>query len=342
MLYCLPMQSVSKVKSISSASWQAELAQGVKSAHELLGLLELNAQQVALSAPSEIEFPTRVPRGFVARMRKGDPRDPLLLQVLATPQEMLPSEGFSVDPLAEAQHNPVPGLLHKYHGRVLLIAATACAINCRYCFRRHFAYADNQLNSAALARICDYIRHDTSISEVILSGGDPFLLSNRRLGLICEQLSSIPHLQSLRIHSRIPIVLPERIEPGLLDALHEFKGNKIIVLHANHAQEIDDAVHQALYALRTQGISLLNQAVLLQGVNAEASQLMALNKTLFKSGVLPYYLHKLDAVQGAAHFAVADESAVAIMAELKAKLPGYLVPRFVCEEPGASSKTTLL
>ncbi|QMT61441.1 EF-P beta-lysylation protein EpmB [Legionella sp. PC997] len=324
----------------SSLSWQKNLAQGFASVTELLNFLELPLSTGNVHA--EKQFSSRVPLGFAKRMQKGNPRDPLLLQVLATEDELQSNEEYSDDPLEERSSNPIRGLMHKYYGRVLLTLTGVCAVNCRYCFRRHFPYQDNNPGRNGFKAICDYIAQDASITEVILSGGDPLLASDLVLAELIKQLEEIPHLHTLRIHTRIPVVFPERMEQSLLALLQTTRFKKVIVLHCNHAQELDDSVGRVLRELQQIGCHLLNQTVLLAGINDEAHILANLSQTLFEYGVLPYYLHRLDKVKGAAHFDLPFEKVQAIYQQLQNLLPGYLLPRLVCEEPGKLSKTLLI
>jgi EF-P beta-lysylation protein EpmB len=290
-----------------------------------------------------MQFPLRVPRGFISRMRPRDPRDPLLRQVLAVGAELLPVSGFSADPLRESAMREAPGLLHKYRGRALLITTGACAVHCRYCFRRHYDYGQEMSDpgavrwSAALA----HVAADPQIEEIILSGGDPLSLGNSRLAGLLRELNALPQLRRIRIHTRTPIVLPSRVDCGLLDAFARVRDKLVIVVHANHAAEIDATTGEALRQLRDACATLLNQSVLLAGVNDNTAALAELSTRLFDCGVLPYYLHQLDPVAGAAHFAVPDTRATQLAQQLNACLPGYLVPRLVREIPGAPGKTAL-
>ncbi len=320
-----------------ASRWQIELARAITDPIELLNAVELSPALLPLS--SDRAFPLRVPRGYVSRMRKGDRDDPLLRQVLPLMEEDFPVPGFSGDPVGDLTAMAVPGLLHKYDGRVLLVATGACAIHCRYCFRRHFPYADassaiDQWNAAL-----NYIGADSSITEVILSGGDPLVLSDRRLQELSERLEKIAHVERLRIHTRLPIVLPERINAGLLRWLTGMRLKPVIVVHANHANEINHEVVEACRSLAQIGVTLLNQSVLLRGVNDRGDALAALSEALFRAGVLPYYLHLLDKVQGAAHYRVDEAEARYLLQYLNARLPGYLVPRLVKEEAGMPGKT---
>ena len=319
--------------------WQKILAQGFTSAAELLGFLHL---PVAEGSPlAEKQFKTRVPRGFAALMQSGNRQDPLLLQVLAVDEELQTIDGFTQDPLDEVAVNPIQGLIHKYHGRVLLTVTGACAINCRYCFRRHFPYQSNNPGRAGWQHAVDYIASNPDIHEVILSGGDPLLAKDNVLAELFTLLATVPHLRTLRIHTRIPVVLPERVNEDFIHLLTTNRLHVVVVLHSNHPQELDARVANACMALRSAGCHLLNQSVLLAGVNNHVDTLVALSGRLFACGVLPYYLHLLDKVQGAAHFDVDLDDALAIFQQLQARLPGYLVPRLAREEPGKKNKTLI-
>lgn len=322
-------------------TWQDALSNLVTDPGELLKLLELDDSLLNAAYAAARLFPLRVPRGFVARMQKGNVNDPLLKQVLPLGAELHEATGYQTDPLQELSANPVPGLLHKYHGRVLVTLTSACAVHCRYCFRRHFPYAENNPGTAGWEKIFAYIKQNDSISEVILSGGDPLSVSDKLLTRFTDQLIQIPHVKRLRIHTRLPVVLPERVTETFIQWLSTLPFNTVMVIHMNHPNELNSDVRHALLALRSAGIPLLNQAVLLKGVNDDADVLVALSDTLFAAGVLPYYLHVLDKVQGAAHFDIALEAAQQLHATLTQVLPGYLVPKLVCEEAGALSKTVL-
>jgi L-lysine 2,3-aminomutase len=319
-------------------NWQTLLKEVITDPAELFDKLELNSNLLPAAQRAAKLFPLRVPLGFVARMQKGNPADPLLQQVLPLAAEEITTAGFSQDPLQEQAVNPVPGLLHKYHGRVLLTMTGACAINCRYCFRRHFPYAENIPGSKAWQAILAYIQADTSINEVIFSGGDPLLANDHYLRKCADDLAAIAHVNILRIHSRLPIVLPERITNDFLNWFSSTRLQTILVTHSNHANELDDSVQYAIEKLRARKICVLNQAVLLKGVNDNLEALVNLSQGLFACGILPYYLHVLDKVQGAAHFAVSEEKAKQLMTALRERLPGYLVPKCVYEEAGAKSK----
>ena len=307
----------------------------------LLEFLELDADRLPSTLAKETGFELRVPRGFAAQIRKGDPADPLLLQVLPSVQELLDAPGFSADPVGDLPAQAAPGILHKYHGRVLLIATGACAVHCRYCFRRHYPYAEGSASPRQWRAILQYLEADTSIQEVILSGGDPLLLSDARLAEWFYQLSRIEHLQRIRLHTRLPVVLPQRITPELVTLLHQCRLKPVLVLHVNHPNELAEPVIEAVTRLKQSGVPLLNQSVLLRAVNDSVEVLTELSERLFAAGVLPYYLHLLDRVQGAAHFEVAEATARALHQGLLAALPGYLVPRLVREIAGRVSKTPL-
>ena len=320
------------------APWQRALAQAVSKPLELLGMLEIDPVKAGIKLAPDSIFRQRVPRGFIGRMRKGDPGDPLLRQVLPLAAEDELTPGYVADPVGDLDAETAPGVLHKYRGRALLIATGACAIHCRYCFRRHFPYSDSHAGADRWAQALDYLKRDPSVEEVILSGGDPLSLTDARLGELAAQLDGIFHLRRLRLHTRLPVVLPERVDDALIRWLGASRLKPVMVIHANHANEFDPAVEAALARLHDAGVLLLNQSVLLKGVNDDADALCDLSESLVANRVLPYYLHQLDPVQGAAHFAVADATAKALIAALRDRLPGYLVPRLVREIPGATAK----
>ena len=320
--------------------WQALWRDAVRDPAELLALLGLESLATGLSA-TDAGFPLRVPRGFVARMRHGDPHDPLLRQVLPVLDEDRVVPGFDLDAVGDGAARRGGGVIHKYRGRALLVATGSCAVHCRYCFRRHYPYADDTAAAAGWREAVELIGADDSIHEVILSGGDPLSLATRKLAELTDALRGIPHIRRLRIHTRLPIVLPERVDAGLLAWLRRLPWPLAVVVHANHANEFDAGVDVAMAALRGAGATLLNQAVLLRGVNDSVEALADLCERGHQAGVLPYYLHQLDRVAGAAHFEVADAEALALHAALTARLPGYLVPRLVREIAGESGKTPL-
>jgi EF-P beta-lysylation protein EpmB len=283
----------------------------------------------------------RVPRGFVARMKKGDPGDPLLLQVLPQAAELGDVPGFTRDAVGDLASRAAHGVLHKYEGRALFVATGSCAVNCRYCFRRHFPYAEETAAAGRWHEAVALVAEDASIREVILSGGDPLSLSTAKLAELTDRLATIAHVKRLRIHTRLPVVLPERVDGVLETWLRRLPMQRVVVLHANHPNELDDAVAEACVRIARTGATLLNQSVLLRGINDDAQTLQALSERLFTCGVLPYYLHQLDRVAGVAHFEVDDPRARTLMDALRARLPGYLVPRLVREVAGAPSKTPL-
>lgn len=325
--------------------WQPESWSGqldlVRSAEELLEFLQLTPDQVRLAPAAARQFPLRVPRAYAALMERGNPDDPLLRQVLNVRDELVRVPGFVADPLEEAAHTPVPGVLHKYHGRVLLVVTGACAVHCRYCFRRHFPYQEHLPTRERLDRALDWLATRPDIEEVILSGGDPLSLSDARLEALYEALAALPGLRRLRIHTRLPVVEPARLSRRLEHLLCRDRFETVMVLHANHPRELSPALAANLRPLVHGGVTLLNQAVLLRGVNDAVEVLSELSDRLFTVGVLPYYLHLLDPVAGAAHFLVPEEEARILHAQLRERLPGYLVPALAREEPGAGNKTVL-
>jgi len=318
--------------------WQTALRQAITEPADLLEVLGLGPEWLPAARDAARAFPLRVPRGFVARMRRGDPADPLLRQVLPLAEECQVVPGFGPDPVGDLAAHKVPGVLHKYQGRVLLTTTGACAIHCRYCFRRHFPYAEANASTDNWRAALDYIALHPDVREVILSGGDPLTLSDRRLSEFVQTVAAIPHVERLRLHTRLPVVLPERVTAELCAWLSDTRLKTVVVIHANHAQELDTAVHVACARLADSGATLLNQSVLLRGVNDSVTALAQLSEALFAAGVLPYYLHLLDRVQGAAHFDVNENNARQLLAGLNAGLPGYLVPRLVREVPGAPGK----
>lgn len=324
---------------ITQKNWQSQLSETVNSIDELFTLLGLDLADHAIYTPDQ--FRLRVPRAFVNKMKIGDINDPLLKQVLPDIKESLKVTGFVSDPLGEAGQNPIDGLLHKYESRVLLTLTGACAIHCRYCFRQHFDYQSNLPTSQNQALIVDYIRDHPEINEAILSGGDPLSLSNRRLFAWLDALEALPQLTTIRLHTRLPIVIPDRLDAPLLERLSQSRCQIVMVVHCNHPNEIDDATTLALRRAKAAGITLLNQAVLLKGINDDINIQSNLSKQLFKSGVMPYYLHLLDKVAGAAHFDIDERRAVNLYWQLLAKLPGYLVPKLVKELPNRPFKVPI-
>jgi EF-P beta-lysylation protein EpmB len=324
-----------------SRRWQQLWREAITDPCELLELLDLGHLAATLLPASDTGFALRVPRGFVARMRRGDATDPLLLQVLPQAAELLEVAGFRPDAVGDLAARAANGVLHKYQGRALLIATGSCAVHCRYCFRRHFPYAEETAAANHWREAVEHIRDDASISEVILSGGDPLSLSTPKLAELTDALARIPHLRRLRIHTRLPVVLPERVDEELGPWLRRLPWPVAIVLHVNHANEIDAGVAAACARLQAGGATLLNQSVLLRGVNDSVDALATLSERLFDCAVTPYYLHQLDRVAGAAHFAVDDATARRLIETLRGRLSGYLVPRLVRETAGEVGKTPL-
>lgn len=326
-------------RSLQPSGWQQLWREAITDPGELLDALGLGDLRARLPQADGKHFPMRVPRGYLARMRAGDRDDPLLRQVLPLDDEDRLVPGFGFDAVGDLAAREAPGVLHKYAGRALLVATGSCAIHCRYCFRRHFPYAEELAARNGWRDAVAAIAGDPSLHEVLLSGGDPLALTTAKLRELTTQLAAIPHLRRLRIHTRLPVVLPQRVDRELLDWLRALPWPVVCVIHANHAQEIGPEVVAALAALRAAGVVLLNQSVLLRGVNDDVQTLATLGETLFAAGVLPYYVHLLDRVHGAAHFEVDDATAAALAAGLRAAQPGYLVPKFVREQAGAASKT---
>jgi EF-P beta-lysylation protein EpmB len=324
-----------------TTTWQTAMVQSITDPAELLKVLELDSNLLESAIAAAKLFPLQVPRGFVARMEKGNAEDPLLQQILPIGMELSITPGHSSDPLGEAAVNPIPGLLHKYFGRVLLTLVGTCGVNCRFCFRRDFPYAENNPGTQGWDRAFNYIAQDPSIHEVILSGGDPLVASDKTLATFTAKLNLIPHVKLLRIHTRMPIVMPERITPDFMQWVSEVKQKVVLVTHCNHPQEINSAVKEAMQMLAAGGVVLLNQTVLLKNINDSAATLVALSKALFEIGIQPYYLHVLDKVQGAAHFDMPLSTAQALHWEMSQQLSGYLVPKLVCEKPGAPAKLSL-
>jgi EF-P beta-lysylation protein EpmB len=326
---------------VEPANWQNLLASSITDPEELLRRLKLDPSLLAPARAASRDFALRVPEPYLARMVPGDPHDPLLRQVLPTGEELQEQPGYVLDPLGEQHANALPGVIHKYHGRLLLIVSGGCAVNCRYCFRRHFPYEENNPGTAQWQNALDYIRQDASISEVIFSGGDPLAVNDRRLAWLTRAIAEIPHVRRLRVHSRLPVVIPQRVTPGLIDALCGTRLPVTMVLHVNHGNEIDAELGRAIQQMRRAGMTLLNQAVLLRGVNDRIEQLIVLSEALGDQGVIPYYLHVLDQVRGAQHFHVDDAQARDLVGRMLTRLPGFLVPRLVREVAGEAAKVPL-
>ncbi|OTL20861.1 EF-P beta-lysylation protein EpmB [Acinetobacter pittii] len=323
-------------------NWQSQLSDLITDPSELLSLLELSSEQLLSGAILASEkFKLRVPRAFVGKMNVKNPLDPLLLQVLPHHLELEEHPEFVTDPLGEEAANQLPGVLHKYKSRFLLTLTGACAVHCRYCFRRHFPYQENLPKNEDWLNIKNYIEANPNINEIILSGGDPLTLSNRKLALWLERLSSLKQIEILRIHSRVPIVIPNRIDEQLISLLKNSRLRIVLVVHSNHASELDDFTCSKLLQLSDHHITVLNQAVLLKGVNDSAQTLIDLSYRLFEARVMPYYLHVLDKVKGAQHFDLESSKIDDIYRDVLANLPGYLVPKLVREIAGEKNKTPL-
>ncbi len=321
--------------------WGRVLAEAVRDPDELLDLLQLPDEYREPARRAARLFPLLAPRGYVERMQPGNARDPLLLQVLPLGCEEKPVAGYSSDPVGDTDARHAPGLLQKYAGRALLIATGACAVHCRYCFRRHYPYGEEPRRLEDWAPALAALAADPSLHEVILSGGDPLMLTDARLADLCGALEQIPHLRRIRVHSRLPIVLPERVTARLLQIFRSSRLTAVMVVHANHPRELGGCCAAALRRLVQSGLTVLNQAVLLRGVNDSTDVLADLCEGLIDLGVIPYYLHQLDRVAGAAHFEVSEEAGRQFVAELQTRLPGYAVPKYVREIPGALHKTPL-
>ena len=318
--------------------WQTELADSFTDPTELLSYLGLKPDNPAAMGEARSAFPFRVTKAYAERIRKGDREDPLLRQILPDGEELKVVPGFAGDPVGDLGALTQPGVLQKYAGRALLLTTGACAIHCRYCFRREFTYEEHQLAKSREQAALKALISDQSIHEIILSGGDPLVLSNDRLAGLIESIQQIPQVQRLRFHSRLPLVLPNRIDQELLGLLSQCRLQVVMVIHTNHPNELDNTVRDAIQALFHAGIHVLNQSVLLRGVNDTSACLIELSEKLFEYGALPYYLHLLDRAQGTAHFEVPDLRARQLMDELRKQLPGYLVPKLVREIPGAAYK----
>ncbi|TBL84547.1 EF-P beta-lysylation protein EpmB [Hafnia alvei] len=327
----------------SREDWLQQLADVITEPAELLEYLALSdSPEWQKGHDARRLFALRVPYAFARRMKKGDPNDPLLLQVMTSANEFITTPGYSTDPLEEQDDAiAVPGLLHKYINRALLLVKGGCAVNCRYCFRRHFPYQDNQGNKANWRHALDYIRQQPELDEIIFSGGDPLMAKDHELAWLLDEIETIPHIKRLRIHSRLPVVIPARITEALTQRFSQSRLQILLVTHVNHANEIDSEFCDAMTRLKRANVTLLNQGVLLRGVNDNADTLANLSNALFDAGIMPYYLHVLDRVQGAAHFMVPDDEARLIMRELMTKVSGYMVPKLTREIGGEPSKTTI-
>ena len=324
------------------SDWKAELSNCISSIDELLNQLGLKAEDLNTTEQAASQFPIKVPQPFVKLMEYGNPKDPLLKQVLPITSELQVDSNFSTDPVSESSFNPVPGIVHKYRNRVLMIISPNCAINCRYCFRRHFPYEDNRQSKQQWLKALDYLKTKPEINEVIYSGGDPLAANDNFLSWLTGEIESIKHIKRLRIHTRLPVVIPSRIDDSLLNWLSNTRLKPTVVLHINHANEIDTVLSHGVNQLKQAGILVLNQSVLLKGINDNSHQLICLSEKLFDAGIMPYYLHMLDPVQGASHFDVPEAQAVEIFNQIQSELPGFLVPKLVQERAGETSKSLIL
>ena len=343
-----PIDRITSQPTVVREAWKQELAEAIRDPVELCAVLKLDLDPLKLHPAvdhhadnASQNFPLLVPRGFASRMKQGDPNDPLLLQVLPRPEELHDAPGFVSDPVGEQPARRGTGLIQKYHGRCLLLVTGGCAVHCRYCFRREFPYAESGASPASFTDAVTEIRSDQSISEVILSGGDPLLVDDQLLETLVHDIASVPHVRRLRIHTRIPVVLPSRITKQLLHILHTTRLTVCVVIHSNHAAELDCVVAEAMRRMGQVVPLLFNQAVLLRGVNDTAESLIQLSERLLDLGITPYYLHLLDPVRGASAFDVPEHVGVQLIEELRNRLPGYAVPRLARENPGTPSKTWL-
>ena len=337
----LQIFDVIPIQNATETHWSTELAQAIKSPAELMPLLGLSSTSLPQAEQAMASFRMLVPRPFLARMEYGNPNDPLLKQVLADDIEMLPVSGYSKDPLDEGEHNPQKAIVHKYERRVLVITTGSCAVNCRYCFRRHFPYGDNQLAQKEWDSIIEYIQQHPQVNEVILSGGDPLMLKDSQLSKHILRLNELPQLKRLRIHSRLPVVIPSRINEELLSWVKASRLDIVLVLHSNHANEIDAAIAEKVTQLKAHGVTVLNQGVLLRNVNDSVTAQVELSEKLFDAGILPYYMFTFDPIEGGAHFDIPIAEAQSLMGQVAKYLPGYLMPRLAKEIPGEPAKTVL-
>lgn len=325
----------------SARTWQESMKLAFRDAFQLLEHLEIAADDLPLAHRAAIQFPVFVPLEYANRMHRGQPTDPLLLQVLPRAEEDRELEGFTTDPVGDLAVESRPGLLHKYPGRVLMIVSGVCAIHCRYCFRRYFPYSHAPKSLSEWEESLRYIEQDSSIQEVILSGGDPLAVVDSTFGSLVRRIERIGHLKRLRIHTRLPVVIPQRITSELCEVLRQTRLSNWFVLHINHPREMDDHLIHAIQQLRKSGTNVLNQTVLLRGINDDIDTLVELSEQLVNHGVQPYYLHQLDRVAGASHFEVAIDRGKELMREIRKRLPGYAVPTYVQEEAGEASKTPI-
>ena len=324
------------------SDWKSELSNCISSIDQLLQLLGLSSKDLNASQLASQGFSIKVPLHYAELMEYGNPEDPLLKQVLPIEAELNQDPSFSIDPVNESEYNPVPGIVHKYRNRVLMIISPNCAINCRYCFRRHFPYQENRQSKQQWLQALDYLKDRPEINEVIYSGGDPLAANDNFLSWLTQQIETIKHIKRLRIHSRLPVVIPSRIDTQLLTWLSSSRLKPTMVLHINHANEIDVKLCQSVEKLKTAGITVLNQSVLLKGINDSSQALINLSEKLFDAGIMPYYLHLLDPVQGASHFDIPVDKALKIFSHIQAELPGFLLPKLVQEKAGETSKSLII
>nr|WP_227803874.1 EF-P beta-lysylation protein EpmB [Marinomonas profundi] len=327
------------IQTTPNLSWSQHLSQALTSVPELIEHLGLPKNLAQQGIEAHQSFKLLVPRPYLSRMEYGNPNDPLLLQILPSAAEMQKVAGYTKDPLEEADHNPQKAIVHKYKRRLLVITTGTCAVNCRYCFRRHFPYGDNQLAQAEWQSVTDYLQDHPEINEVILSGGDPLMMKDALLADKVHKLEALPQIKRLRIHSRLPVVIPDRVCDDMLKWINASRLDIVMVWHINHANEVDEALAQAADKLKKSGVTLLNQGVLLKGINDSVEAQVNLSEAVFDAGILPYYMFTLDPVEGAAHFDISIENAQQLMGKVAAELPGYLVPRLAKEIPGKPAKS---
>lgn len=319
--------------------WKSALRNTINTPQQLAQAISLSQEAYkGLMHATEL-FPLKIPISVLSRIQENHLDDPVLRQYLPTEKEMQEHPDYQIDPVGDLNASPLPGIIHKYQSRALIITSQVCAVHCRYCFRRHFPYQDMQLTSKHQEKIIAYLRENPALNEIILSGGDPLSLDDEKLYELIQALESVSHIKTLRIHSRLPIVIPSRVTDRLLDILKNSRFKTVMVLHCNHANEIDEDVESACLKLKQHTDALLNQSVLLRSINDSADVLAELSYRLFDCGVIPYYLHLFDKVQNAAHFDISAKQATIIVDNLRKKLPGYLVPKLVTEIAGEPCKT---
>lgn len=327
------------IETDSTLTWSQHLSKALTSLPELIQHLNLPDAMIKDGVNAQQTFKLLVPRPYLSRIEMGNPTDPILLQILPSAAEMQLVPGYTTDPLEEADHTPQKAIVHKYKRRLLVIAAGTCAVNCRYCFRRHFPYGENQLAQAEWQSVIEYLKQHPEVNEVILSGGDPLMMKDALLADKVRKLEALPQIKRLRIHSRLPVVIPQRVCDDMLAWINSSRLDIIMVWHINHGNEVDEQVIQAAQQLKQAGVTLLNQGVLLKGVNDTVEAQVNLSEAVFNAGLMPYYMFTLDPVEGAAHFDISVEQAQRLMGKVAAELPGYLVPRLAKEIPGKLAKT---